>query len=233
MGQGIKRFLMILAALAIVAIAFGITGGDWLLTTVLSLGVIIVILLARARYCDFKETKYREWKKKNEYLQLKKENQLKLDNIRAKYGLEANVINYKLSKFFVAVESHSKLLINDKEYHFSDILNYSISDNSKTIYSSVVSKSETDAGNSIGRAIIGGILGGSAGAIVAGTTGDVTTITSGGESTIQHDYSIKVTVDSISNPLENIHLGTNVDATSRIGAILNVVLVRNRKNMIH
>ena len=231
MGQGIRIILMILAALAIVALAFWITDGDGLLTTVLSLVVIIVILLARGRYGDFKEAEYKERKKKNDYLLLKKKNQLKLEDIRSEYGLDVNIVNYKLSKFFVADERHSILLINDKEYHFSDILNYSISDNSKTIYSSIVSISETDTGNSIGRAIIGGILGGNAGAIIAGTTGDVTTKTSGGKSTTQHDYSIKVTVYSISNPLEIIHLGTNEDATSRIAAILNVLLVRNSKNL--
>ena len=111
MGKSFRSFMMIFVAVVIVTIAFGITDGDWLLTTVLSVFVIIVILLSRARYSDYKEAKYKAWKKKEDSLRIERQNQSKLENIRAQYGVEAYIVNYKPLKFFVADESDRKSVV--------------------------------------------------------------------------------------------------------------------------
>lgn len=221
---------MLLATLLIIAIAYWVADGDWLITCVLSVVVIVVVLLARACYDDYKRRKYREWEKKSRLLHKKKQNQIKLEEIHAKYGLNANVVNYELLKFFVADERNSILLINDKEYQFKDVLNFTISDHTKTIYTSI--QSETVSENSLRRAIVGGIFAGGVGAVIGGTTGNQIT-TSIGESSIEHDFFIRVTVDNISNPLESVSLGTDEDSTYKIAALLNVVIARNNDKRPH
>ena len=79
----------------------------------------------------------------------------------------------------------------------------------------------------VGRAIVGGVLTGGAGAIIGGATASKTTTTSGGTSRTKHNYTLIITVDSLSNPIERIHLGENGTYANEICSILSIIINRN------
>ena len=79
----------------------------------------------------------------------------------------------------------------------------------------------------LGRAAIGGIIGGTAGAIIGGATAkrNTTTVTPGASVTseIKHNYRIDVTIDNLSHPLETILIGDNTEIANQVASILEII----------
>ena len=81
-----------------------------------------------------------------------------------------------------------------KIYDFSDILDYSLIENNKTI---------TTGGVSIGKAVVGGVLFGGVGAVIGGTSGAKTSVTG------CTARSIKITLNNLKQPCVYIVLYLN------------------------
>lgn len=149
----------------------------------------------------------------------------KLKYEKEKYGEGYKVISRNL-KFYIN-EHLQKLYIEKKEYSFKDILDFSIEDNAHTMSSGSTSISNANTGSMLGRAAVGGIIAGNVGAIVGGSTASRTIETSGSYSTVIHDYSIIITINSLSSPIITLNVGQDQDLVNKIRSILTVIMKRN------
>ena len=124
-------------------------------------------------------------------------------------------------------ERTKKIYIGSNSYNFSDILDYSVKDNAVTIHSASKSKEKTNTGSMIGRAVVGGVLMGNLGALIGGATASKTIQQADSQSTVSHDYSVIITVNNLSSPLEIIRLGKDEMSLNKIVATLTIVLNNN------
>jgi phosphotransferase system glucose/maltose/N-acetylglucosamine-specific IIC component len=126
-------------------------------------------------------------------------------------------------------ESSKTVFILGKKYKFKDIISCTFSDN-KTIKHgemTAVSTTKSSNGNAIGRAVVGGVIAGGAGAVIGGTTGkkNTETIYKQKDDIVKHDYTVIINVNSISNPIVRINLGDNGKLVNEIVATMNVIIM--------
>jgi hypothetical protein len=130
-------------------------------------------------------------------------------------------------------ENSSIIIIRSKIFSFTDIIAFDLKDDERIIYQSSfsTSKSSSSTGNMIGRAVIGGILLGGVGAIVGGATAKTktTTINTPQQTSVTHNYTVHIIVNSISEPQIVLNLGKNEESTNELVAVLSVILERNKK----
>ena len=90
-----------------------------------------------------------------------------------------------------------------------------------------VSTTKSSNGNAIGRAVVGGVIAGGAGAVIGGTTGkkNTETIYKQKDDIVKHDYTVIINVNSISNPIVRINLGDNGKLVNEIVATMNVIIM--------
>lgn len=180
-----------------------------------------------------KDIEEREKRKKEEQLMKKKQqdNDNKLIELKTKLNAPITmVINYSFEKYVLFSEESSLIMINEHIYSFTDILNFSLSDNSIEVFSSTLSTTKTKTGSMVGRAIVGGILTGGIGAIIGGVTASKKTETSGGTSHTKHNYTLIVTINNIANPIERIYLEDNERYVNELCSLFSIVL--NRKQTL-
>lgn len=82
----------------------------------------------------------------------------------------------------------------------------------------------------IGRAVVGGVLAGGAGAVIGGTTAakDTVTVATHANDTVIHDYTVVINVNSFSNPVVRIPLGK--DKVNEIVGLMNVIINANNRS---
>lgn len=150
------------------------------------------------------------------------------DNV-IKKGTETIVID---SDNWILINKHAKkITINHHLYNFEDILGYKVTDDAQSIQyfsgTSSTAETHTDTGSMLGRAAIGGIIGGTTGAIIGGTTAKknttIVTPRTSVTSEIKHNYRIDVTIDNLSHPLETILVGNNSEIANQIASILEII----------
>ena len=152
-----------------------------------------------------------------------------------KYGEPTKTISLKASDLeqeIIAFEASKRIWICGKDFSMNDILGCSLEDNQKVIKGEVTSTTQTKNGNMVKRAVVGNILLGGAGAIIGGSTAGKTTITTQGDDTVQHDYTIVINVDSLSNPILRIHVGRDEVLANEIVGLMNVIINRNKKTPV-
>ena len=152
-----------------------------------------------------------------------------------KYGEPTKTISLKASDLeqeIIAFEAFKRIWICGKDFSMNDILGCSLEDNQKVIKGEVTSTTQTKNGNMVKRAVVGNILLGGAGAIIGGSTAGKTTITTQGDDTVQHDYTIVINVDSLSNPILTIHVGRDGVLANEIVGLMNVIINRNKKTPV-
>lgn len=121
----------------------------------------------------------------------------------------------------------NKIFINSHEYNFDDILDFSVQDNSVTIHTGSTSTAKTNTGSMIGRAAVGGVLLGGAGAVIGGATAKRDIYNSGSSSSVYHDYSVIITVNNITSPNEIVKVGNDGETLNKITSTLTVILHNN------
>ena len=152
-----------------------------------------------------------------------------------KYGEPTKTISLKASDLeqeIIAFEASKRIWICGKDFSMNDILGCSLEDNQKVIKGEVTSTTQTKNGNMVKRAVVGNILLGGAGAIIGGSTAGKTTITTQGDDTVQHDYTVIINVDSLSNPILTIHVGRDGVLANEIVGLMNVIVNRNKKTPV-
>lgn len=119
---------------------------------------------------------------------------------------------------------------------FSKIVSYEIvlpNEDYKPVHSSTIQVTQTDTGNMVKRAVIGGILGGGVGAVIGGATAKTKTST---EENIyasiinQPLYELHIKFDDIITPVIKINFDTNKKMVQEVVSSLDVIVRQNADN---
>lgn len=233
---------MIWFILVLIILGFWL-GFDILLLIILAVivGVIIWVIKTEAdlkkedevRFKNYEDAKKREWNVLEEKQRIY---DLKKDKIITKYGIPDKTIYiewYNLKKEIMVFKSSKMLLLLGEEISFDDVINCTISDNpivekGKIEYNS---KTTTNNGSMLGRAVVGGVLAGGAGAIIGGATASKNTYTTAvqGNDIIVHNYTVVININNLARPIIRIHLGKDETHVNEIVGLMNVIISNNNK----
>ena len=124
-------------------------------------------------------------------------------------------------------EATEKIFMQGKHYDFKEIMSCTFNDNPTTIKGKITSTTKSKTGSTVGRAIVGDIIAGPAGAIIGGTTGKKTTEFHQENDRIIHDYTVIININSIAAPILRIHTGSDGKLANEIVGLMNVIISRN------
>lgn len=229
-----KLFLSSLILLAFAILGAGsfdehgnIAGWVWIIVVVF---FIIMMIVA------FQEEEKR--KEKKEQARLKREEKLKAqteeyETLKQQF-LTTNgtpdktlvIDKLDLNSEIHVYESSKRVFIHGKEYAFKDVMSCTFSDNPRVIKGKITAVTKSKNGSVIGRAIVGDVVAGPAGAIIGGTTAKKNTeFIQGNDKTI-HDYTVIININSIVEPVIRIHTGEDGKLTNEIVGLMNVIISR-------
>jgi len=134
---------------------------------------------------------------------------------------------YNLNKEIIAFEESKRIWICGRDYQMKSILSCTFTDDVKVIKGQITSTTKTNSGNMVKRAVVGDVLLGGAGAIIGGSTASKSTITMQEDDKIYHDYTVVINVDSLSEPIIRVHVGSDGKTVNEIVGLMNVII--NRK----
>lgn len=130
------------------------------------------------------------------------------------------IMNY--NEIFV-FEKPKKIILEKKEYDFADILSCSMYDEyHKDIPPTQVTR--TNTGSMLGRAAIGGLTLGVAGAVVGAMTAKTESTSSTVNSDYLASYIVKIGVKSIEKPTMTLRYGRNKSKAEEIYALLQAII---------
>ena len=162
-------------------------------------------------------------------------------NLVGKYGKCDKILKLNPKQPFgfdeIIVFSQSKVvIIEKKEFSFSEILDCNVNDDIRevetvqTFRGNSTATSKTNTGSMVGRAIVGGVLLGGAGAIIGGSTAKRNTVIKYGTDTsihnkeIEHNYTVAITVKDMSSPVIYINVGNDTALKDEIVSLIKVVM---------
>ena len=222
--------------------------GDGELSLVVSILEIIVIGITLFVYllklssvkqeCLDKKQEIDEKEKNQKEKQAKKEKHYDkvLRELKELYGKEDRVlcIDELIPETSVIAFSSSKTLyVQGQILTFGEIIGYSLLDDSQQITTTSgtnISKTNANASSVVGRALVGGLIGGSTGAIIGGATASSTTtsqLNSTSRTKICHDYSVKIQIADITNPTLTVECGSNETFAYDLIALINAIMALN------
>ena len=210
---------------------------SWVFIILISFGLAFLLLktdMDEKKYEKEEAEKREKQKKEQEEALMIKEQEYK--SLREEFFRDNGGISDKciatnqfdlLSEIHI-YESSKTVFILGKKYKFKDIISCTFSDK-KTIKHgemTAVSTTKSSNGNAIGRAVVGGVIAGGAGAVIGGTTGkkNTETIYKQKDDIVKHDYTVIINVNSISNPIVRINLGDNGKLVNEIVGVMNVII---------
>lgn len=192
--------------------------------------VVLIMILAQSN-----DKKARFLQEQNR-LKREEEKQIKVDNYNALkcrfFCLNGTpdktiIINeLDINSEIHVYEEREKVFILGKEYSFSDILSCELNDDSRVIQGKVATETKSNNKNVIGRALVGAVVAGPAGAIIGGATAKKHTEHIQGKSFTFHDYSVLINVNSISEPIIRINTGRRKELANEIVGLMNVIISR-------
>lgn len=179
------------------------------------------------------EAKRKEAKRKQEELVAKipMYNFVKNGLIR-KYGIPDNEIvleEINLDKEILIFGRSNRIWLFGRDLPMSDILGCSFIDNPEVIKGQVTSSTQTNTGNMLQRAFLGGVLLGGIGAIIGGNTAKQETITHVENDRLTHDYTVIININSLSAPLVKVNLGNDTALVNEIIGLMSVIINRNNR----
>lgn len=141
---------------------------------------------------------------------------------------------HDLNKFVLVFERPQIIVINSKEYRFSDIIGYRLdSDATSTTITSAYGNSSASTGSMLGRAFVGEIIGGDLGAAIGASTANRNiSLNATSKTTTEHNYIIYLYLKSIDNPIIPIHIGRNRDMAHNLAGILNIIIENNKQTRL-
>jgi len=147
-----------------------------------------------------------------------------------KYGDPTKVFvlkQYSLDKEIIAFEESKRIWICGKNFQMKSILSCTFTDDKKVVKGQITSTTKANSGNMVKRAVVGDVLLGGAGAVIGGSTARKSTITTQDDDKVYHDYTVIINVDSLSEPIIRVHIGSDRKTLNEIVGLMNVII--NRK----
>ena len=223
-----------------------LTTFGWLLI----IAMVLFIIFAVYGAIESEEAKQKYEKKRAELKKKKEEEEaakkLEEEKKKQQYDEQVTLLNTEvgvpdktiiiepldINKEIRAYSSLEKVTILGKDYDFASILSCTFTDDSwvekgETTLTSTGS-AKTDNGNMLGRAIVGGVVAGGAGAVIGGSTAkkntQSTSVVQQGKDTLHHNYTVLISVKDIANPLIRIPLGKKGNVVNDIVALMNAII---------
>lgn len=131
--------------------------------------------------------------------------------------------------YYINVFEKSKvILFDEKIYDFKEVLGYTIKDNSTELtITTTTGDSSSSAADVIGRSLIGGAIGGEAGAIIGGATvGRNIATMSTSRTNKREEYAIYINLNNFSTPIIKVET-YDIDELQKLASILNIIISRN------
>lgn len=239
---------------AIALISFGVLAGGSIITGELyelwywGIGFALIFVIGLAISVNKEKEKQEERERRREEakerrrkeLDVKKRDyELKKKEQIAKMGEADKVISleeYDINQEIAIFGKTEKIILLGKEYSFSDILECTYDDDLKIIKGKTEYISTTTAknGNTVGRAIVGGVLAGEAGAIIGGATAKkkTKTLVHQKNDIIVHNYTVIINVNNFANPIIKISLRSDKDKLNEIVGLLNLIIKRGQNEKV-
>lgn len=227
-----------------------------ILIVILVIVFLGAVLLASTAKSDPKREKMLEEQKKKQAARdiktktlMEQQNAL-LEEISRKIGsvdvnipikIERSVLNMEWVYIPYADESFYASLSTKQIYYkgrfvaFDKIVNCDYSDNATTTSTqsgTASSTIKTNTGSTVGRALVGGVIAGPVGAAIGGATAKKnaeTKIENKTISTTKHNYTVRIHIADIVNPLLEIKCGENEDATHKIVSTIFAIIEQNKQ----
>ena len=126
-------------------------------------------------------------------------------------------------------EKSQIILLNEQPIGFDKILAYTLTDNSTTVSTTIgITDTSTSTGSMAGRAIVGNVLFGKAGAMVGAMTADTVSETrTKTRHAVTHNYLLYLNIDDLSNPQRILAFGKNEEMAYKAASIFNIIIKRN------
>lgn len=205
--------------------------------TFITQGIITLLVLGLGCLClaYFLEKQGKKEEERERQIKLSKQAEAEemykswLEKYTEEHGNPDKIINIKdndTEQIIIAHESSRKLYILGSFYKFEDVLNCSFSDSPKVIKGTIKAVSSSDTSSMLGRAVVGDVIAGPAGAIIGGSTGKKKTEIQQASDETKHDYTVLINLNSIAKPILRIHIGENGTLTNEIVALMNVIIAR-------
>lgn len=207
-----------------------------------ALATMIIVLVRESDKQKEEEEKARlelEEKRKTELEERRKAYESKLAALNSEIGRADKTIifgEYDLDNEIRVYSGRNSITIFGKSYDFKAILSctstddYSVKRGKAKIDTS--GDTSTDTLGAVGRAVVGGLIAGEAGAIIGGATAGSSTSMTGtikyGDDKILHNYTVWVTVRDIATPTIEIHTGADARLTNEVVALMNVIIEGNK-----
>lgn len=156
-----------------------------------------------------------------------------INDTKARYGEPVRVIpiefyddNFILLHNDILVFPKAKIvIIGQNEYSYSDILSCTLIDNNPQDFTSgQVTTTKVNTGSMVGRAVVGGLTLGVAGAVVGALTASKETSSETTDTNHFGMYDIKINVKSITNPTLVLNLYNKKDLAEEIYSLLQAII---------
>lgn len=225
----LKNILSLFVLLAFAIISAGsFDGGGMVIIILVFILLFIISLVMHASDKQKKEEKQkmRESRKKE---QVQKYNEAR-QKLFEEYGEPDKTIVIKeddISQEIDVFESKQQIYIVGKMYKFNDILSCSVNDKTRIENGTISTKTKTNNASMIGRAIVGDVIAGPAGAIIGGSTANKSTQIQQSDSVTVHYRTVIININSISDPVVSIYTSTNEKLANEIVGLMNVIISRN------
>lgn len=146
-----------------------------------------------------------------------------------KYGQPDKTIileDLNFEKEIIAFGSANRIWLLGKDLSMSDILSCTFNDNQRIVKGTVSYETKTSTGNMAKRAVVGGVLTGGVGAVIGGATAKKETTVKQENDKVIHDYTVIININSLSEPIVKIPLGTDGAKVNEIVGLMNVIISR-------
>lgn len=125
-------------------------------------------------------------------------------------------------------EGSKTIMIQDKPYKFSDILEHQLRDDSHTVTSGGHYTEKSNTLGTVGRAVVGGVVAGGVGAVIGGMTGKKKGTVEPSVSKTVHNYTLYIHVKDFKNPIIAFKLGENHKLAEEIMGVLDIISADNK-----
>lgn len=224
------------------------SGGAPLFGLVLIWGFVIGWIIWMISNKDYKDSnkvkleekiKQREEEEAERAIQKKakeEETKRQMSALTSQFGQPEKIINISddnINNAFIVFPSSCSIKYKTQVISYSELVSSEIKDNTYTTTTGTkeeVTKSST--GSTIGRAVVGGLIAGPAGAIIGGATSKKRTeVIDNTRTILHHHYFVIVNLSTPANPVLKIDCGASSKTAEEINAILVGIIANQAKGV--
>lgn len=211
----------------------------WINIGLAIVGILVVLFLGRIIIKGYLKQRDVEKKKQKAEDERREKIQRKVDNehegfireLKDKYGSITRTIPFeqydddfvKHYDDILVFEQAKKIIFGMTEYSFDDILSCSMYDENQKD-APVAQVTRTKTGSMLGRAAIGGLTLGVAGAVVGAITATKETQSSAANADYVPSYVVKIGVKSIEKPIITLHLYRDKEQAEALYAVMQTII---------